>query len=59
LLCEFDDRFLAASDLGLLASPASASPLSAATTLAAPRIGGMCTIRLMCKVEPDVAAPGK
>ncbi len=56
-LCEFDDRFQAASDVGMLA--VSANPISAVTSVVVPRIGCVCTVRLMCKVAPDVAAPGK
>jgi hypothetical protein len=59
LLCEFDDRFQAASDLGLLGSAASTNPLAAAVSLAVPKTGVICAIRLMCTVEPDVSAPGK
>src|SRR5262249_41023000 len=59
LLCEFDDRFQAASDVGMLASAVWANPMAAVTSLVVPRIGSVCTVRLMCKVEPDVAVPGK
>jgi hypothetical protein len=59
LLCEFDDRFQAASDLGLFLSPASTNLLAATAWLAVPKMGVICTIRLMCTVEPNVAAPQK
>jgi hypothetical protein len=59
LVCDFDDRFQAASDVGLLGSAVSTNPLTAAATLAAPRLVGMCTVRLMCEVEPEVAVPEK
>jgi hypothetical protein len=59
LLCEFDDRFQAASDVGLLASAVSTNSMAAVTSLVVPRIGSVCTVRLMCKVEPDVEVPGK
>jgi hypothetical protein len=58
-LCEFDDRFQAGSDVGMLASEAPGHPMAAVTSLVVPRIGCVSTVRLMCKVEPDIAVPGK
>jgi hypothetical protein len=56
-LCEFDDHFQTASNVGMLA--ASVNPISAVTSVVVPRIGCVCTVRLICKVEPDAAIPGK
>jgi hypothetical protein len=56
---EVDDRVQLASSFGLLGSGAWTGPLVTCAMLSAPRTAGICTIRLMCRVEPDNVVPGK
>jgi hypothetical protein len=58
-ISELDDRVQLVSNVGVLGSAALTDPLTKCALLAAPRTAGICTIRLMCRVEPDNVVPGK
>jgi hypothetical protein len=58
-ISEVDDRVQIASNMGLLGSAIWLDPLTRCATVVAPKTAGICTIRLMCRVESDNVVPGK